>query len=154
MIALFRSGIHDVLYQFVVHSFAFQTLNTLAWKVVSKIESSSSNYQQTLFVKRARGFNRGHAHQMMQVEDVAAFVGTSSKTLQRHFHSQLGRSVAKKIRSAKYRNCTHQLLMGYSVNQVPEYSGIHDPSQFSNAFKREIGESPKQFQQKHLQMSR
>lgn len=155
MVELFRSGVHEVVFQFVVQSFAFQAMNDLTRDVNSESDTTRSNLiHPSLFVKRALGFIREHAQQLIQVEDVAAFVGTSSKTLQRHFQAQLGRSVGKEIRSVKYRNCAHQLLMGYSVQQVAEYSGVHDPSQFSNAFKREIGESPKQFQQKYLQMSR
>lgn len=154
MIELYQSGLNSVVEELVIQSFALQAMSDLTAEPHAAEQSGFDTTQVSLIVKRAQGYIRDHVQQIIQVEDVADFVGASSKTLQRHFQAQLGRSVAKEIRSVKYRHCAHQLLMGYSVQQVAETCGILDPSQFSNAFKREIGESPKRFQQKYLQMPR
>lgn len=104
----------------------------------------------SLEVQRALRYIDSACTRPLSVREVADHVNLAPRTLLRRFLQQVGHGVAKEIRQKKMRRAAHQLLMGYSVQEVARSVGIEDPSQFSAAFVAEIGLRPKYFQQTYL----
>lgn len=80
------------------------------------------------------------------VEEVAAAAGLSPRALRRRFVSQLGVGLAEEINHRRMRRAAHLLLMGFSVAETGRQVGIDAPAQFTRAFRRALGTTPKAFQ--------
>lgn len=91
-----------------------------------------------------------HLRRRLTVEEIAGAVGVSSRTLRRRFHDLSGTTVAQEINHRRMRWAAHRLLMGFSVAEVAEYVGIADPAQFTRAFVRAHGMTPKRFQSSYM----
>jgi len=97
-------------------------------------------------VARAVEFIDRNLRRRLTVEEIASAVGVSSRTLRRRFRELSSTSVAQEINHRRMRWAAHRLLMGFSVAEVAEYVGITDPAQFTRAFVRAHGMTPKRFQ--------
>jgi AraC-like DNA-binding protein len=101
-------------------------------------------------VRRALLYIRSNCLRKLSVDEIADHVHLTTKTLQRRFVTQVGSSVGATIRRQRMEIAMHQLLMGFSVQEVAESCGVGDPSQFSAMFLKEMGVRPKSFQQRYL----
>jgi LacI family transcriptional regulator len=97
-------------------------------------------------VGKALEFIHSNADRPINVMDVAARVGASRRTLERHFRTTLGKSVASAIRKA-HVELAKQLLLDtdLSLEEVAESSGMNYLRQMRIVFTKEVGISPSSF---------
>ena len=80
------------------------------------------------------------------VAEMAAAVGLSPRALRRRFVARLGVGPAEEANHRRMRRAAHLLLMGFSAAEAGRRVGIDAPAQFTRAFRRAIGATPKAFQ--------
>lgn len=125
-----------------LHLFALELMNTLAADPVLNQEEQPSDE-----VARAIAFIDSRLGQRVTVEEVADALGVSARTLRRKFNEAHKTTLVDEINHRRMRQAAHRLLMGFGVTEAANHLGIVDPAQFSRAFKRAFGQSPKEFQQ-------
>ncbi len=84
------------------------------------------------------------------VEEIAAAVGLSSRALRRRFVARLGVGPAEEANHRRMRRAAHLLLMGFGASEAGRGVGIDAPAQFTRAFRRAFGASPKAFQASYV----
>lgn len=86
----------------------------------------------------------------IKVRELALQLGISERTLRRKFRSAIGRTVLQEMNDRRMRQAAHRLLMGFTVSEVALSMGMRDPAQFTRAFTRSLGLSPKRFQSTYM----
>lgn len=125
-----------------LHLFALELMNTLAAEPIVNLEEQPSDE-----VAKAIAFIDSRLGQRVTVEEVADALGVSARTLRRKFNEAHKTTLVDEINHRRMRQAAHRLLMGFGVTEAANHLGITDPAQFSRAFKRAFGQSPKEFQQ-------
>ncbi|MGK9174082.1 helix-turn-helix transcriptional regulator [Yokenella regensburgei] len=75
----------------------------------------------------------------------ASLIGTSEKTLNRHFQQQTGLTFSEWVRRAKLMEALVRLALGHSVLRVALDLGYGSHSAFSAMFRRVMGISPSEY---------
>ena len=112
---------------------------------------ASSNHQpvKNPRVMRALHFIRQYACQGIKGDQVAAYVGVSRSTLETYFQQELGCSVHDEILRFKLDAATALLARGdCSVAEVALRCGFTSMQYLFAVFKRELGCSPREYQQR------
>ncbi|WP_159875760.1 helix-turn-helix transcriptional regulator [Aquitalea denitrificans] len=79
------------------------------------------------------------------IGQLAASVHMSSSTLQRHFRREFGCSVMDYLRVARLEQARQALTEGqYSITQIALDAGFSSPANFSTAFRRRFGITPRE----------
>ena len=88
-------------------------------------------------------FIRDHPDQMIQVDDVAAAVCVSRRSLERRFLSTLGRTVHEEISRSHLEHATDLLVRTeMPIPAVAQASGYGSPEYFATVFKERMGITP------------
>lgn len=89
-------------------------------------------------------------HQPVRVRDIARASGMSGRSLQRLFRERLKCTVIDEIQERRMQRAAMLLVLrGLSVAEVGRRVGIDDPAQFSRAFKKQTGLTPREFRTSH-----
>ncbi|KAB8058169.1 helix-turn-helix domain-containing protein [Janthinobacterium sp. FT14W] len=100
-------------------------------------------------VMQARHFIRQYACQGIKTEQVADYVGVSRSSLEAHFRHELGRSVHDEILHFKLDAAKTLLARGPGqVAEVAVRCGFTTVQYMHAVFKRELGCTPREFQQR------
>lgn len=82
----------------------------------------------------------------LTISFVAAKIGYNPKYLSHYFKKQMNINYSEYLRSVRFKYAIALFELGISsVKNVAFLSGFSDPLYFSNAFKKAIGVSPKEF---------
>ncbi len=79
------------------------------------------------------------------VDDLAAAVGTSRRTLERLFAAQTGLSLSRWRRRSRVLHALPLLAAGQTATEVASRVGYATPSAFGAAFRAELGTSPRRY---------
>ena len=101
-------------------------------------------------LSEALRFIDAHHQRRVQVSEVAAHLGVSERTLRRRFEREKGTTISQEINHRRMRFAADHLLRGVAVAEVANLVGIEDPAQFTRAFQRSFGVSPKTFQMSYF----
>jgi LacI family transcriptional regulator len=116
---------------------------------INVLASSSHQPVRNPRVMRARHFIRQYACQGIKGDQVAAYVGVSRSTLETYFQQELGCSVHEEILRFKLDAATALLARGdCSVGDVALRCGFTSMQYLFAVFKRELGCSPREYQQR------
>lgn len=116
---------------------------------INVLASSSHLPVKNPRVMRARHFIRQYACQGIKGDQVAGFVGVSRSTLEADFQQELGCSVHDEILRFKLDAATTMLARGdCSVAEVALRCGFTSMQYLFAVFKRELGFSPREYQQR------
>lgn len=86
-----------------------------------------------------------NASQALSIEQIARQVSTTPATLQRHFRLAHGMSVFEFLQRTRMQQALHALEQeGVSVGQAALIAGYANPANFSTAFRRHYGVTPRQ----------
>lgn len=97
-------------------------------------------------VEQAIAYMERNMSRQLGVEELADAVGLSPRTLRRRFVARLGVGIAEEMNHRRMRRAADLLLMGFGVSEAGQRVGIDAPAQFTRAFRRAMGVSPKAFQ--------
>ncbi|QDU92796.1 substrate-binding domain-containing protein [Lignipirellula cremea] len=87
-----------------------------------------------------------HTRQGLAVDDVAAAVGVSRRTLERRFQTATGRSVAAEIRRLRVLKAKRLLAeTELLVKQIAHETGFRDSIRLHEVFVRETGQTPSDY---------
>ncbi|MBW4051005.1 MAG: AraC family transcriptional regulator [Proteobacteria bacterium] len=106
---------------------------------------SAQDYAIPWYVKRAREYIRNHLPAIRSVAEIAASVGTSTRTLQSGFRQAYGKTPAEYLRCARVQALHDQLLSAQpteSVTGLMESLGIVNFGRYAAYYRRMIGERP------------
>ncbi len=82
----------------------------------------------------------------LTLADIARSAGSNPHTLQQHFRATFGRTVIDYLRECRLRRAATALQRdGISVARAAEIAGYGSQANFSTAFRRHFGQSPKQY---------
>jgi LacI family transcriptional regulator len=116
---------------------------------INVLASSSHQPVKNPRVMRARHFIRQYACQGIKGDQVADYVGVSRSTLETYFQQELACSVHDEILRFKLDAATALLAEGdCSVAEVAQRCGFTSMQYLFAVFKRELGCSPREYQQR------
>ncbi len=101
-------------------------------------------------VARAMRHILEHGHQRIKVNDVAAAVATTRRTLERRFRDSLGRSIAAEITRLRIERAKRIMTeTDAPMKEVAEDSGFRNADHFYKVFARVEGMPPTQYRNDH-----
>jgi len=105
-------------------------------------------------VMQARHFIRQYACQGIKTEQVADYVGISRSSLESHFRQEVGRSVHDEILRFKLDAATAILRAGSgNIADIAVGCGFTSVQYLHAVFKRELGCTPREYQERALQLA-
>jgi LacI family transcriptional regulator len=103
---------------------------------------------------RARHFIRQYACQGIKTDQVASYVGISRSSLESHFRQELGYSVHDEILRLRLNAAADILKQGdCHLAEVALKCGFTSSQYMHSVFKRELGCSPRSYQERLLSSS-
>ena len=122
---------------------------------INVLASSKHELVKHPHVMRARHFIRQFACQGIKTEQVADYVGISRSSLESHFRQELGCSVHDEILRLRLEAATSILERGdCNLNDVALSCGFTSSQYMHSVFKRELGVTPRAYQDRALQARR
>jgi len=118
---------------------------------INALASSRHEPARNPHVMRARHFIRQYACQGIKTEQVADYVGISRSSLESHFRQELGCSVHDEILRMRLDAATSILAQGdCKLADVALKCGFTSSQYMHSVFKRELGCSPRGYQERML----
>jgi LacI family transcriptional regulator len=101
-------------------------------------------------LSKALSLIRENAHQIVDIAEIARLAGVSRRSLETRFQKTLGRSPHQELLRIRIEKAK-ALLSGTSLpmGKIAELSGFGDPYNFSRTFRRETGDTPRQYRQQN-----
>jgi LacI family transcriptional regulator len=122
---------------------------------INVLASSKHEPAKHPHVMRARHFIRQFACQGIKTEQVADYVGISRSSLESHFRQELGCSVHDEILRLRLEAATAILERGEcNLNDVALSCGFTSSQYMHSVFKRELGLTPRAYQDRAMQARR
>jgi LacI family transcriptional regulator len=122
---------------------------------INVLASSKHEAVKHPHVMRARHFIRQFACQGIKTEQVADYVGISRSSLESHFRQELGCSVHDEILRLRLEAATSILERGEcNLNDVALSCGFTSSQYMHSVFKRELGLTPRAYQDRAMQARR
>jgi LacI family transcriptional regulator len=95
-------------------------------------------------------FIRANAMSKINVDDIARFVDMPWRTLHRLFQSQLGRTIGQEIVNTRMERAKRLLIeTDFSLSAIAIKIGYATTAYFVQAFRRELGLTPRQYRQEN-----
>jgi AraC family transcriptional regulator len=85
--------------------------------------------------------------------ELGSLCNLSVRQLTRGFRASRGRSIGEHVAQSRFDNAKRLLTTDQSVKTIAYRLGFASPSSFSFAFRRAIGETPRQFRHRVLRAS-
>ena len=102
-------------------------------------------------MSRALRFISERGHEPIRVNDVAAAVATTRRTLERRFREALTRSIGEEITRLRVERAKRRLVESdEALNVVAQTSGFSDADHLYKVFVRIVGISPTEFRQSRI----
>ena len=102
-------------------------------------------------VRRAMAYIHEHYAEPLAREDVASHVGVSARHLTRCFQQEVGLSPIAYINRYRVKQAKQLLEAGdSSITEVADAVGFASSGYFADAFRREVGMSPREYQRRNL----
>jgi LacI family transcriptional regulator len=118
---------------------------------INVLASSKHERPKHPHVMRARHFIRQYACQGIKTDQVADYVGISRSSLESYFRQELGYSVHDEILRFRLDAATAILEQGdCNLNDVARKCGFTSSQYMHSVFKRELGCSPRAYQERAL----
>ncbi|MBI5302671.1 MAG: substrate-binding domain-containing protein [Chloroflexi bacterium] len=100
-------------------------------------------------VGRVMAFIHEHYAESISRDDMASYVGVSARHLTRCFHLEMGISPITYLNRFRVKKAKQLLEAGdQNITQVAEAVGFSSSNYFTDAFRREIGMSPRDYQRR------
>lgn len=101
-------------------------------------------------VVAALRYIRTHADEPMKTKDVLKHVAMSRRSLELHFAKAIGRTIHEEIIRVRIDRAKQLLISSdWSIVHISDACGFAFPSQFSYAFRREVGLPPAKFREQY-----
>ncbi|CAN7370971.1 XylR family transcriptional regulator [Massilia sp. LjRoot122] len=121
---------------------------------INVLASSKHEPAKNPHVMRARHFIRQYACQGIKTDQVASYVGISRSSLESHFRQELGYSVHDEILRFRLNAAVDILKQGdCHLAEVALKCGFTSSQYMHSVFKRELGCSPRSYQERLLSAS-
>ena len=121
---------------------------------INVLASSKHEPAKNPHVMRARHFIRQYACQGIKTDQVASYVGISRSSLESHFRQELGYSVHDEILRLRLNAAADILKQGdCHLAEVALKCGFTSSQYMHSVFKRELGCSPRSYQERLLSSS-
>ena len=132
------------------NSFPLSTIGHLYLFISALITSSSMRKEVTggglhdFYIRECLTFIEQHYHENLSVEDIASFCNLDHSYLAKIFKSVLNTSPQDfLIRYRINKSCDLMKITNYSIAEISEMVGYQNQFNFSRAFKKLIGKSPR-----------
>ncbi len=112
---------------------------------LSEHTNARASYESEDMVIKVIQLLEENAHSQINVAEIAALFGISSKTLQARFKESTGYTLHKFFLNIKIRSAIDLLKKGHTVSEVSDMLGFCNSNYFSQVFRRETGKNPGSF---------
>lgn len=114
-------------------------------------QSSDAFVVDDAMVAAALGFITTHLHDAIDVEQVAAHVATTRRTLSRRFHDSLGTTIHDAITRLRLERVKQQLVeTGAPLKTIARDCGFRDAIHLCKVFQRVAGTSPSEYRAERI----
>ena len=111
-------------------------------------QSTDSFAVEDDLVANALRFIANHSHEPIQVNDVAAAVHTSRRTLERKFRQLTGRAIFAEIRRFRVERAKRLLVdSDLQIKQIAHLSGFPSSARLYQVFQQLVNQSPSEFRE-------
>lgn len=106
------------------------------------------------YLAAALRFVREHFREPITVHHVAAAVGVTRRTLEKHFRRHLKMGLAEEIRRRRL-DCARDLLLNtdWMIAEIATEAGFESSIHLAKVFRRELGVQPRRYRQQHQRPS-
>ena len=112
--------------------------------------STSGIVAEDVPLSKALGLIRERAAQAIHIDEIARLAGVSRRSLENRFQKNLGRSPHQELLRIRIEKAKALLSeTSLPMVKIAELSGFGDPYNFSRAFRRETGGTPRQYRQQN-----
>jgi len=112
----------------------------------SKNYHSQNNITQEHLLLEIKDYIKWNLHRNIKIADIAAYFGYNEKYLTTLFHSVTGTALKQYVLQSKMEQAKIQLSdTNLQISQIAYNLGFEDSHNFSNAFKKITGLSPKEY---------
>ncbi len=118
------------------------SINAFNSKKLLAIDTSKESIQIKAFIDS--WIDTQDPMQLLSLTMMANKLGASVSTMQRQFQRSFNKSIMEYIRSRKLSIAYDNLVKGLNIGEVAYLSGYIHTSNFTTAFKRQFGKTPKQ----------
>lgn len=101
-------------------------------------------------VSKAIDFIHKHFTETITVGDLARFAHTSVSSLERNFKKSMNKTPMKYLKELRNAHAVELIKAGKNISEACSQSGFSDYSRFINEFKKNFGQTPKQYQKQML----
>ncbi|UOQ50308.1 response regulator [Gracilibacillus caseinilyticus] len=99
-------------------------------------------------MERARQYIEDHYHEQISLEDVSSYTNLSTNYLSNSFREATGTTFSDYLTEIRITKAKEMLQQNQAtLKQISSDVGYRDPNYFSRVFKKQVGLSPKQYQQ-------
>lgn len=106
---------------------------------------AKAKLQYPRYIKMAMKYIDAHLHGRIKRKDVADYCEISEGYLTALFEEYVGKSLSQYITSKKLEQSKHLLASGKSISEISYTFGFCSQSHYISAFRKEYGQTPKQF---------
>lgn len=132
----------NTIFPQMIRTYIYQLLLLLTEN--STISPVSTTYEARLF-HDAVSFMADHLTENILVKDIALNTNSSESSLKRIFHKYTGISIHKYFLTLKINKAVEMLSNTIKVTVISDELGFSNQSNFSTAFKKQLGMSPTDF---------
>lgn len=109
-------------------------------------KDSAKNISQEHLLQEVKDYIKWHLHTSLKISDIAAYFGYNQKYLTTIFHQNMGTPLKQYVLQSKMEQAKLQLSdTNNQISQIAYNLGFDDVHNFSNAFKKITGLSPKEY---------
>jgi signal transduction histidine kinase/DNA-binding LacI/PurR family transcriptional regulator/AraC-like DNA-binding protein/response regulator of citrate/malate metabolism len=133
----------------VLHKGLFSADETLAHIKQTLMRDKRLGNETRRTVHKTMAFIHEHYAESISREEMASFVGVSARHLTRCFHQEVGISPITYLNRYRVKQAKKLLQAGeQNITQVAEAVGFSSSNYFTDAFRRETGMSPRDYQRR------
>lgn len=117
--------------------------------VYHQFHKRPASYSNALYLNICDYINN-HLEEDLSLEHLASFFYVSKYHISHVFKEHMGLSLHQYIIKKRLQACKNGILSGAALTSLYQQYGFHDYSSFYRAFKKEFGQSPREFREQHI----
>lgn len=142
--------LHELVKRLNKTSQSTESIQKIPDEIMQKLLTQNMHTEQDQMIRDAKQFILEHIQETIYVEAIAQYVHLNEQYLMRLFKKETGMTILEYITSERVAMAAELLAeTAFPIVTVADSVGYGNYSYFTKIFKRYMGDSPKNYRQKH-----